>query len=118
MPELPEVETTRRGLRRIARAAAIRESSCANPVCAGRCDDLPRCCAGPVRPSNAAPSTCSFTSITVPAGPSGHVRLPARAAGGHAAALHDHIDIVLASGGMLLRYNDPRRFGSFQWFAR
>jgi formamidopyrimidine-DNA glycosylase len=30
-------------------------------------------------------------------------------------AKHDHIDIELESG-CLLRYNDPRRFGSFQWF--
>jgi len=31
-------------------------------------------------------------------------------------AKHDHIDIELDSGAVL-RYNDPRRFGSFQWFA-
>ena len=30
---------------------------------------------------------------------------------------HDHIDIEL-DDGLLLRFNDPRRFGSFQWFAR
>ncbi|HKK23474.1 MAG TPA: bifunctional DNA-formamidopyrimidine glycosylase/DNA-(apurinic or apyrimidinic site) lyase, partial [Pseudohaliea sp.] len=29
-------------------------------------------------------------------------------------AAHDHIDIVL-EGGLALRYNDPRRFGSFHW---
>jgi formamidopyrimidine-DNA glycosylase len=32
-------------------------------------------------------------------------------------AKHDHIDMELA-GGARLRYNDPRRFGSFQWFAQ
>jgi formamidopyrimidine-DNA glycosylase len=32
-----------------------------------------------------------------------------------APARHDHIDLVLDTGARL-RYNDPRRFGSFQWF--
>ena len=33
------------------------------------------------------------------------------------AAFHDHIDLVL-SGGTCLRYNDPRRFGSFHWLGQ
>ncbi len=33
---------------------------------------------------------------------------------GAPAAIHDHIDIELDSGKML-RYRDPRRFGSFHW---
>ena len=28
--------------------------------------------------------------------------------------VHDHVDIVL-DNGQCLRYNDPRRFGSFHW---
>jgi formamidopyrimidine-DNA glycosylase len=31
-------------------------------------------------------------------------------------ALHDHIDLSF-DNGRTLRYNDPRRFGSFQWFG-
>lgn len=118
MPELPEVETTRRGLaaccigQRIERLV-VREHRLRWPVrgdlpkrlAAQLCTDLQR---------RAKYLLFRFASGTllVHLGMSGSLRvLPAPQAPGK----HDHIDLIF-SGGICLRYNDPRRFGSFQWF--
>lgn len=56
---------------------------------------------------------CDRGTLLVHLGMSGSLRvLPAPSP----PARHDHIDIALA-GGACLRYHDPRRFGSFRWFA-
>ena len=115
MPELPEVETTRRGLaphvvgRSIARIEVreprLRWAVAANlaPTLAGsRIEDLGR------RGKYLLFGTTAGT-LLVHLGMSGSLRyLPQAAAPG----LHDHVDLHLAGGG-LLRFNDPRRFGSF-----
>lgn len=115
MPELPEVETTRRGLlplvvgRAIARVE-VREPRLRWPVARGlaralaetRIDNLER------RGKYLLFGTAAGT-LLVHLGMSGSLRyLPTPSEPG----LHDHIDVHFADGGAL-RFNDPRRFGSF-----
>jgi formamidopyrimidine-DNA glycosylase len=119
MPELPEVETTRRGLvahvvgRTIARVE-VREPRLRWPVArelpralaAMRIDSLER------RAKYLLFGTGAGT-LLVHLGMSGSLRyLPTPLAPG----LHDHIDLHFADGGAL-RFNDPRRFGSFMLTA-
>ena len=116
MPELPEVETTRRGLlplrgrpldrsRRGSRAAAALARgarSCRARSRTARIGSLER------RGKYLLFGTDAGT-LLVHLGMSGSLRyLPHPAAPG----LHDHIDVHFADGGAL-RFNDPRRFGSF-----
>ena len=115
MPELPEVETTRRGLlpyvagRTIARVE-IREPRLRWPV-ARR---LPRALAGArigalERRAKYLLFTTDAGTLLVHLGMSGSLRyLPSPLA----PAAHDHIDVHFDGGGAL-RFNDPRRFGSF-----
>jgi formamidopyrimidine-DNA glycosylase len=115
MPELPEVETTRRGLaphvvgRTIARVE-VREPRLRWPVSkelpraltATRIDTLER------RAKYLLFGTDAGT-LLVHLGMSGSLRyLPSPPA----PVAHDHIDIHFTNGGTL-RFNDPRRFGSF-----
>ena len=114
MPELPEVETTRRGLAPHVRARRIRslkvyERRLRWPVAAG----LPRRVAG--RRIVAAGRRAKYLlleldsgTLIVHLGMSGNLRVvPADSP----RVLHDHFDLVLDSG-LALRFNDPRRFGS------
>jgi formamidopyrimidine-DNA glycosylase len=115
MPELPEVETTRRGLapyvvgRSIA-AVEVREPRLRWPVAkalstklAGqRIDALER------RGKYLLFGTKAGT-LLVHLGMSGSLRYLHDAP---AHGLHDHVDMRFAGGG-LLRFNDPRRFGSW-----
>jgi formamidopyrimidine-DNA glycosylase len=117
MPELPEVETTRRGLlphavgRRIA-AVRIYDSRLRWPVPA----DLPARAAGRAiervdRRSKYLLFRLGSDTLLVHLGMTGslrvHSRVPPRRP-------HDHIDIVL-DDGVTLRYHDPRRFGAMLW---
>jgi formamidopyrimidine-DNA glycosylase len=115
MPELPEVETTRRGLSphvvgRTIDRIEVRERRLRWPVArelpralaAVRIDSLER------RAKYLLFGTGAGT-LLVHLGMSGSLRyLPAPLAPG----LHDHIDVHFADGSAL-RFNDPRRFGSF-----
>ncbi|MFW6341807.1 MAG: bifunctional DNA-formamidopyrimidine glycosylase/DNA-(apurinic or apyrimidinic site) lyase [Halothiobacillaceae bacterium] len=116
MPELPEVETTRRGITphltgRIIRFATVRDGRLRWPVRA----DLPAWLQG--RRIEAIERRAKYlllrlsgpATLVVHLGMSGSLRLvtpeiPPRK--------HDHIDLVLDSG-QALRYHDPRRFGAF-----
>jgi formamidopyrimidine-DNA glycosylase len=115
MPELPEVETTRRGLaphvvgRTITRIE-VRDSRLRWPVAATlpdtlvdhRVERLER------RGKYLLFGTGAGT-LLVHLGMSGSLRyLPEVPPAG----AHDHIDVHFADGGAL-RFNDPRRFGSF-----
>ena len=117
MPELPEVETTRRGIapalegRRIA-AVVVREPRLRWPV-----------------PKTLAPAAAGQAirgvrrrakyllidleggSLILHLGMSGSLRVLPPAT---PLATHDHVDILLDSG-LALRFNDPRRFGSLLW---
>ena len=117
MPELPEVETTRRGLephvtgRRIHGVIA-RRANLRWPIPA----DLDALLAG--QPVTAVRRRAKYLLVDVPTGSvivhlgmSGSLRVlpgdtPLRA--------HDHVDISL-DNGHVLRLNDPRRFGAVLW---
>jgi formamidopyrimidine-DNA glycosylase len=114
MPELPEVETTRRGLaphvvgRTIARVE-VREPRLRWPVAT----KLSRALAGArigtlERRAKYLLFGTDVGTLLVHLGMSGSLRyLPAA----QEPAPHDHVDVHFAGGGTL-RLNDPRRFGS------
>jgi formamidopyrimidine-DNA glycosylase len=117
MPELPEVETTLRGLaphvagRRIV-ALALHEPRLRWRVA----DDLPAKLAGQRITSTGRRAKYLLIglesgSLIVHLGMSGTLRvLPARTP----RLAHDHYDLLLDSGATL-RFNDPRRFGSLHY---
>ena len=119
MPELPEVETTRRGIvphvvgRRVVEARLRRPDlrwpipSAIGKVLVGqRIDAVQRRAKYLLMHTQAG-------SALLHLGMSGSLRLlPAITAPG----AHDHVDLVLDSGQML-RFNDPRRFGCLLWQA-
>ena len=117
MPELPEVETTRRGVEphvvgRTVHKICVRESRLRWPVP----DNLAQVLEGQI--IRAARRRAKYLlldtdtgTLMVHLGMSGSLRImPADAP----ALFHDHIDIEL-DDGRCLRYHDPRRFGSFHW---
>jgi formamidopyrimidine-DNA glycosylase len=119
MPELPEVETTRRGIApslegRLIERVVLRERRLRWPVPAGFERELRgrRIIAVERRAKYLLIRTDGGTLIAH-LGMSGSLRvlgteLPPRP--------HDHADLVLDSG-RVLRLNDPRRFGSLYWVA-
>ena len=117
MPELPEVEVTRRGLApllsgRTISAVAVREPRLRWPVprdvlaLAGRTVRTIR------RRGKYLLLDCGDGHLIVHLGMSGSLRvLPP----GTPAQKHDHFDLVL--GDRVLRLRDPRRFGAVLWVA-
>ena len=117
MPELPEVETTRRGIEphclgRTVVEVIVRQPRLRWPVP----QELPALLRGEtiLRVERRAKYLLMRTgggTLMIHLGMSGSLRvvppaLPPRP--------HDHLDLVL-SGGVCLRFNDPRRFGSVHW---
>ena len=117
MPELPEVETTRRGVEphisgRKVKHMLVRESRLRWPIPA----ELPELIQGQritavERRAKYLLLHCAAGSVLVHLGMSGSLRLVEPR---EPASFHDHFDIAL-SGGKVLRYNDPRRFGCCLW---
>jgi formamidopyrimidine-DNA glycosylase len=117
MPELPEVETTRRGLASTLEGQTLRTVVVRNPNLRWRIpDDLG------ARLSGLTLGTLSrrgkyllfdFGAATqiVHLGMSGSLRF---AAADEAPAVHDHVD-WLFDHGRVLRLRDPRRFGAVLW---
>ena len=115
MPELPEVEVTRRGLApqltgRIISGVAVREPRLRWPVprdvlaLAGRTVTAIR------RRGKYLLVDCGDGHLILHLGMSGSLRvLPPETPAGK----HDHFDLVL--GDRLLRLRDPRRFGAVLW---
>jgi len=117
MPELPEVETTRRGVAPLVQGNRIlnlevREGRLRWPVP----ENLAECLRGQIvhsverRAKYLLFKTVKGT-LLVHLGMSGSLRI---ITDGRAPQKHDHIDIVL-QGNTTLRYRDPRRFGCFLW---
>lgn len=119
MPELPEVETTRRGLEPLVvgqtiRSLAVREPRLRWPVEPSLDRRLRnRTVQALSRRGKYLLISTDDGSLLVHLGMSGSLRFlrirsePAR---------HDHFDIEFMSGA-ILRFNDPRRFGSLHWCA-
>lgn len=117
MPELPEVETTRRGIaphitHQQVTAVTIRNASLRWPVPS----DLPQLLIGQQlqcvnRRGKYLLLSFERGVVLIHLGMSGTLRV---VESGSVAAKHDHVDIDF-SGGHCLRLNDPRRFGSVLW---
>ncbi len=120
MPELPEVETTRRGIephlvqRRIARAV-LRRPDLRWPIPPEIASELPGQRIEAVeRRAKYLILRAETGDAILHLGMSGSLRvLPA----GVPVRTHDHVDLEL-DDGQLLRFNDPRRFGALLWQAR
>ncbi len=117
MPELPEVETTRRGIqpylegqriaRLVVREARLRQpvpSETAEQVAGQRIQSL-------TRRSKYLLIGLERGSLLVHLGMSGSLRIVAAEA---PLKRHDHLDLILADN-TCLRFHDPRRFGLFLW---
>ena len=119
MPELPEVETTRRGLEPVMvgqriRAAVVRDRRLRLPVPRR----LPQLVAGATvrsisRRGKYLLVDCGAGSLIVHLGMSGRLWV---VEGATPPTAHDHFDLVLESGPVV-RLRDPRRFGLVLWQA-
>lgn len=117
MPELPEVETTRRGiephtLNQSVKAVIVRQPRLRWIVPA----DLSDCLVGQKfksvrRRGKYLLLEVSVGTLIVHLGMSGSLRV---LMANISPEKHDHVDIVL-SNGFALRYRDPRRFGAILW---
>ena len=117
MPELPEVETTRRGIEphargRVVRKVIVRESRLRWPVPPEVSTLLPGSRIETVwRRGKYLLFRTGAGTLIVHLGMSGSLRV---VAAGAAPKKHDHVDICL-HGGNILRFNDARRFGCLLW---
>jgi DNA-(apurinic or apyrimidinic site) lyase (EC 4.2.99.18)/Formamidopyrimidine-DNA glycosylase (EC 3.2.2.23) len=120
MPELPEVETTRRGIAPAVVARTIYKAIVREPRLRWR---IPRSFATTVggqtvhdvrRRAKYLIFDLERGSMILHLGMSGSLRLLPSST---PPLTHDHVDLVLDSG-LCLRFNDPRRFGSVLWTAK
>src|SRR5688572_23527212 len=119
MPELPEVETTKRGLEPLLvgqriRAAVVRDRRMRQPVPRR----LPQLLAGATIRSLARRGKyllvdCGTGTLILHLGMSGRLWV---VRDGEPPAAHDHFDLVL-DNGTVVRLRDPRRFGLVLWQA-
>jgi formamidopyrimidine-DNA glycosylase len=119
VPELPEVETTRRGLEPLlvgqrVRTVVVRNPRLRRPVPRR----LPQLIAGTTLRSLARRGKyllldCGTGTLILHLGMSGRLWV---VNGATPATAHDHFDLVLESGAVV-RFRDPRRFGLVLWQA-
>lgn len=129
MPELPEVETTRRGIAPYVEHQQISEVIVRNgrlriPVPAALADDLVGKQIGTLHrrakylllplEDDQAETTEPARTLIWHLGMSGSLRI---AQVGDLPKKHDHVDLVFTTGH-ILRYHDPRRFGFVDWLAK
>ena len=115
MPELPEVEVTRRGIApqlagRVISAVTVREPRLRWPVPKEVHGLAGRKVAAVRRRGKYLLFDCGDGHLIVHLGMSGSLRVLPR---GTPAQKHDHFDLVL--GDRMLRLRDPRRFGAVLW---
>lgn len=115
MPELPEVETTRRGIEPFLTGHRIQRVHVRNPRLRWPVE-LPADLAGSLvqgvnRRAKYILIETPTGALIVHLGMSGSLRVVEPE---ETPRLHDHVDIEI-QGGPWLRYNDPRRFGSFHF---
>ena len=119
MPELPEVETTRRGVQPYSRGSrvvsvVVRDPRLRWPVPAALAQRLVGQTILEVeRRAKYLLFRTAGGTLLIHLGMSGSLRVMDPA---EAPLRHDHLDIVFDSGHCL-RYNDPRRFGCCLWLA-
>lgn len=118
MPELPEVETTRRGLLPLlgqtVRSATVRNAALRWPVPEHlSCILNGQCLLDLQRRAKYILARFEGGTLLLHLGMSGRLCLLAKA---EPPGKHDHVDIVFDSG-TVLRLRDPRRFGAVLWIA-
>lgn len=119
MPELPEVETTRRGLEphlqgQRVQSVIVRNRALRWPVTRDLERKVSGCTVrGVGRRGKYLLIDCGTGSIILHLGMSGSLQM---VHGSVPPGKHDHVDLVLASG-MVARLTDPRRFGAVLWEA-
>jgi formamidopyrimidine-DNA glycosylase len=117
MPELPEVETTRRGISAALVGHSVASFVLREPRLRWRVEDgLGRVLAGQRvidvrRRAKYLLLALERGTLIAHLGMSGSLRVMPAAA---PLMTHDHYDLVLDTG-LCLRFNDPRRFGSLHW---
>lgn len=114
MPELPEVETTRRGIAGHLAGATVSQVIVRHPHLRWPVPDLPL--AGQTlqtieRRSKYLLFRFAHGTLIVHLGMTGSLRVLTQP---QALQKHEHIDLVFGDG-RILRYRDPRRFGAFLW---
>jgi formamidopyrimidine-DNA glycosylase len=132
MPELPEVETTRRGLAEHIIGATITDVVIRNPRLRWPIPELPiqgRTILSLTRRAKYLLMDCGNGTLILHLGMSGSLRIlpyvmSATPGGGMSGvspqlccdppAKHDHFDLML-NNGKLMRLRDPRRFGAVLW---
>lgn len=117
MPELPEVETTRSGIEPHIQGRAIQKLVIRNPNLRWPVPNfLPDMIEGEVVQSVSRRGKyillqLSMGSVMIHLGMSGSIRIVDPK---HPVEKHDHLDFCF-SGGKVMRFTDPRRFGSVLW---
>ena len=119
MPELPEVETTRRGIRphllgqRVERVV-VRNHRLRWPIPLELAEQLPGRTIDRVdRRGKYLLITSGDHTLLLHLGMSGNLRI---VSADKPPARHDHLDVVLSNGDCL-RLQDPRRFGAALWLS-
>jgi formamidopyrimidine-DNA glycosylase len=119
MPELPEVETTRRGIaphisgQRVSRVI-VRNPNLRWPVSKRLATELTgNVISSVTRRAKYLLLDSTAGTVILHLGMSGSLKIIAAA---EPPRKHDHVDIVF--GETALRYTDPRRFGSLHWTRR
>lgn len=118
MPELPEVETTCRGVRphlleRKILAVTVRERRLRWPVDTGIDALTGQKIQGVFRRAKYLLIKVDLGTVIVHLGMSGSLRIVDPS---HPLRKHDHL-ILLLDNGLELRFHDPRRFGAWLWTA-
>lgn len=119
MPELPEVETTRRGIEplilgKTVERVVVHNASLRWPVSSELAIQLPGQVVRAVqRRAKYLLLKYDVGTLLIHLGMTGHLRVAPFCS---EKRKHDHVEVVFTDGSSL-RYNDPRRFGSFLWTA-
>lgn len=117
MPELPEVETTRRGIEphirtQEVRDVVLRRKTLRWPITPSLITELPNQIIRAVsRRGKYLLLETDRGILVIHLGMSGSLRIVDK---NRNVAVHDHVDVVFANG-KILRYTDPRRFGCILW---
>ncbi len=119
MPELPEVEVTRRGIAphiegHVVTDVILRREGLRWPFPVGLAQTLRRRrVVSTGRRGKYLLLHFEHGSLIIHLGMSGHLRM---LSGDHPPGKHDHVDLVL--GPSRMRFTDPRRFGALLWHAK
>ncbi len=119
MPELPEVETTCRGIspyieKQIVTDVTVRNHKLRWPIPNDIADTLSKQQVNKIsRRAKYLLFHCDSGTLIIHLGMSGSLRILDKY---EEPAKHDHVDISI-DNGYLLRYTDPRRFGAILWTA-